>query len=100
MREKGIEDAVNAVMLVNTGLGVQAFSLDIYGQADGAQNEWVDSLREKFPSYIVTVGVVSFDKSVDVLKDYFALLFPTYYDREIGWNAYRCLFCRSSRYCF
>lgn len=82
MREKGIEDAVNAVVTVNTALGVQAFSLDIYGQVDGAQTEWFDSLRKEFPSYIRYGGLVPFDKSVDVLKDYFALLFPTYYEGE------------------
>ena len=82
MREKGIEDAVNAVMQVNEALGYQAFSLDIYGQVDAAQTEWFDALQKKFPSYIRYGGLVSFDKSVEVLKDYFALLFPTYYEGE------------------
>lgn len=82
MREKGIEDAVNAVVSVNTDLGVQAFSLDIYGQVDGAQTEWFEALQKDFPSYIRYGGLVPFDKSVDVLKDYFALLFPTYYEGE------------------
>lgn len=82
MREKGIEDAVNAVVTVNTTLGVQAFSLDIYGQVDGTQIEWFESLKKKFPKYIRYCGLVPFDKSVDVLKDYFGLLFPTYYDGE------------------
>ena len=82
MREKGIEDAVNAVVSVNSALGFQAFSLDIYGQVDGAQIEWFESLQKKFPSYIRYGGLVPFAKSVDVLKDYFALLFPTYYEGE------------------
>lgn len=82
MREKGIEDAVNAVVSVNTALGFQAFSLDIYGQVDGAQTEWFDSLQKVFPPYIRYGGLVPFDKSVDVLKEYFALLFPTYYEGE------------------
>ena len=82
MREKGIEDAVNAVVAVNTDLGFQAFSLDIYGQVDGAQIEWFESLQKKFPSYIRYGGLIPYDKSVDVLKDYFALLFPTYYEGE------------------
>lgn len=82
MREKGIEDAVNAVVAVNTDLGFHAFSLDIYGQVDGEQIEWFESLQKNIPSYIRYGGVVPFDKSVDVLKDYFALLFPTYYEGE------------------
>ncbi len=82
MREKGIEDAVNAVTEVNESLGYQAFSLDIYGQVDAAQTEWFEGLQNKFPPYIRYCGLVPFDKSVDVLKAYFALLFPTHYDGE------------------
>lgn len=82
MKEKGIEDAVNAVISVNTDLGCQMFSLDIYGQVDATQIEWFDSLQKEFPSYIRYGGLVPFDKSVDVLKDYYALLFPTYYEGE------------------
>ena len=37
-----------SVVSVNTDLGVQAFSLDIYGQVDGAQIEWFESLQKKF----------------------------------------------------
>lgn len=82
MKEKGIEDAVNAVVTVNAVLGIRAFSLDIYGQVDETQTDWFDSLQKKFPSYIHYGGLVQFDKSVNVLKDYFALLFPTYYNGE------------------
>lgn len=82
MKEKGIETAVNTIKKVNDELGYTAYSLDIYGQVDGAQTEWFESLQKEFPSYIRYGGLVSFDKSVDVLKDYFALLFPTYYEGE------------------
>ncbi len=82
MKEKGIEDAVKAVMTVNKDLGYQAFSLDIYGQVDDLQTEWFDSLQKLFPNYIRYGGLIPFDKSVDVLKEYFALLFPTYYEGE------------------
>lgn len=82
MKEKGIEDAIKAVIQVNTELGYQVFSLDIYGQVDAAQVEWFDKLQKNFPEYIRYGGLVPFDKSVDVLKEYFALLFPTYYEGE------------------
>ena len=82
MKEKGIEDAVNAVVKVNELLERQVFSLDIYGQVDGAQTEWFDLLQKNFPSYIRYGGVIPFDESVDVLKGYFALLFPTCYEGE------------------
>lgn len=82
MKEKGIEDAVDAVVKVNQALGRQAYSLDIYGQVDAAQTEWFHALRQTFPPYIRYGGEVPFDKSVEVLKDYVALLFPTYYEGE------------------
>lgn len=82
MREKGIEDAVHAVKAVNEHLGRTIYTLDIYGQVDSSQMEWFDDLISNFPSYVKYGGLVPYDKSVEVLKDYFALLFPTYYEGE------------------
>lgn len=82
MKEKGIEDAVKAVMTVNKELGYQAFSLDIFGQVDSEQTQWFDNLEKSFPSYICYGGLIPFDKSVETLKECFALLFPTYYVGE------------------
>ena len=82
MREKGIGDAVEAVKTVNEALGRQVFSLDIYGQVDPAQTAWFENLQKAFPESVRYGGMVPFDKSVEVLKKYFALLFPTYYEGE------------------
>lgn len=82
MKEKGIEDAVNAVKTVNSDLGKTAFSLDIYGQIDENQKEWFAKLSESFPDYVKYGGLVPYNESVNVLKNYFALLFPTHYDGE------------------
>ena len=82
MKEKGIEDAVNAVICVNKKLGYTAFSLNIFGQIDQNQTDWFEQLKKSFPDYISYGGLVPFDKSVETLKEYFALLFPTYYDGE------------------
>lgn len=82
MREKGIEDAVNAVKNVNNKLGYVAYSLDIYGQVDYLQGDWFDVLKRHFSDNIQYCGCVDSDKSVEALKNYFALLFPTYYEGE------------------
>lgn len=82
MKEKGIEDAVVAVKSVNDKVGRNVYSLDIYGQIDPGQIQWFEELQKTFPDYIRYGGIVPYDKSVEVLKDYFALLFPTYYDGE------------------
>lgn len=80
MKEKGIEDLVNVIKEINSKSEV--ISLDIYGQIDAEQTEWFASLRETFPNYIQYGGVVSFDKSVEVLKQYYALVFPTKFFTE------------------
>lgn len=82
MKEKGIEDAVEAVKAVNEENGCTVFTLDIYGQVDAAQIEWFETLKAGFPTYIRYGGLVPFKETVDTLKNYYALLFPTYYDGE------------------
>lgn len=82
MKEKGIEDAVDAVIAVNEEMGRIVYTLDIYGQIDSNQVEWFRKLEEGFPQYIKYKGLVDFDKTTEVLKDYFMLLFPTYYEGE------------------
>ncbi len=81
-KEKGIEIAVDAVKLINSRAGKVICSLDIYGKADENQEEWFDALQKSFPAYIRYCGVAPFDKSTQILRPYFALLFPTFYDGE------------------
>ena len=83
MKEKGIEDAVYAVRKINKAFGRTVYTLDIYGQIDGSQTEWFENLKNSFPEYVKYGGFVDFDKSTDVLKNYFALIFPTYYTSTI-----------------
>ena len=82
MKEKGIEVAVNAVKNLNEKLNWNIFYLDIYGQIDENQLEWFKRLENDFSETVVYKGTVPFDKSVDVLKVYDALLFPTFYEGE------------------
>lgn len=77
MKEKGIEDAINAVKALNDQMGHSVYTLDIYGQIDAGQEAWFKELSYSFPPEIRYCGVVPFDKSVEALKNYFALLFPT-----------------------
>lgn len=82
MKEKGIEDAVEAVKAVNEKYGRIVYTLDIYGQVDSEQTKWFEDLKATFPGYVRYKGLVAYDKSVEVLKDYFALLFPTRFYTE------------------
>ena len=80
MEEKGIEDAINAVKNCNRQLGQTMFLLDIYGQIE--QPEWFETLMKGQPSEIHYGGIVPFADSTNVLRNYFALVFPTRYKIE------------------
>ena len=82
MKEKGIEDAINAVIKVNEKLQETAFCLDIYGQIDtNYENDFRD-IEKALPPYIKYLGMADGSKSTNIIKDYFALLFPTYFYGE------------------
>lgn len=82
MKAKGIQDAVETVCEINRRHGRIVYSLDIYGQVDANEVDWFESLRASFPSFIRYCGTVPYDQSTDVLKNYFALLFPTKFFTE------------------
>ncbi len=82
MPEKGIGLAVEAVRQANARLGRQAFSLDLYGQIDENSGQWFEALQQTFPEGVTYRGCVDASESVGVLKNYFALLFPTCYQGE------------------
>ena len=82
MKEKGIEDAIDAVESVNAHFGRTVYTLDIFGQVDDEYKERFSQLEKSFPDYISYGGAIEANKSVETLKSYFALLFPTYYKGE------------------
>lgn len=82
MKQKGIEDAISAVVAINEKEEKTCYSLDIYGPIDPAETEWFEELIAKQPNYINYMGVVSQDKIIDTLSRYFSLVFPTRFYTE------------------
>lgn len=82
MKEKGIEIAIKAIEEINREKGYKFCTLDIYGAVDSAYEKRFKTIIEKTGKEISYCGLVSYDKSVDVLKNYYALLFPTYWKGE------------------
>lgn len=80
MKEKGIEVLVDVVNEINSNK--KSIELDIYGQIDSQQIEWFDGLKAQFGNSICYRGVIPFDKSVETLKNYFMLVFPTLFYTE------------------
>lgn len=82
MWEKGIEDAINAVVQINREAGETVCTLDIFGQVDSNYIQAFEDMKGNFPEYVNYGGLIEFSKSTEVLKEYYALLFPTFYDGE------------------
>lgn len=82
IKEKGIEDAIEAVKTCNAAAGYTVFSLDIYGQVGDDYRQRFENIIQNLPDYIKYRGCVDYTESTNVLKKYFALLFPTYYEGE------------------
>jgi glycosyltransferase involved in cell wall biosynthesis len=82
MKEKGIEDAIEAVIALNMAAKRTVFTLDIYGQVDIGYEQYFRNMMKSIPDFIKYKGIIPFNKSVETLKEYYLLLFPTYFDGE------------------
>lgn len=81
MEEKGIEDAISAVRNINNKYDKEIVTLDIYGTGENEYLQKLDGILQKVPSCHYR-GVVPANESVEVLKDYYLLLFPTHWKHE------------------
>lgn len=82
IKEKGILDAIEIVKVANQKLGKKKFHLDIYGKIS---NEFEPELKRTIETNREIVnycGIRNSDQGAETLIDYFALLFPTYYEGE------------------
>ena len=81
--EKGVEDAMRAIRRVNENVGKLVATLDIYGPVEDTYSErfrW--ALKNIGGGYTEYRGIVPPNDSVTVLKEYYMLLFPTYWNGE------------------
>ena len=82
IREKGIYEAIEAIIKANRLLKRDVFQLDIYGQiGKDYENEFYDIVHS-FPKYIKYKCKVNYNQSVEVLNQYDIMLFLTYYQNE------------------
>ncbi len=77
MPEKGIEDVIEVVNRINKEKQRTVYTLAIYGHIDENYMERFYHLKESFPDTIRYMGIAKPSESVTVLRDYFALIFPT-----------------------
>jgi glycosyltransferase involved in cell wall biosynthesis len=81
-KDKGVEDAIEAVRMLNTRLGERCVSLDLYGLLPDSYQDRLHELLTKNSDIVEYKGIIDYDRTVEVLKDYFVMLFPTYYHGE------------------
>ena len=77
MKEKGIEDAIQVVKNINEESNEIVYELDVYGQIDEGYKDNFTKIINSSPEYIQYKGCIDAEKSVDTLKNYYLLLFPT-----------------------
>ena len=82
MQQKGVEDAIEVVKQINNEAGNTVFTLDLYGPVDTAYIERFEEVKANMPEYVSYKGVIDSEKSVDAIKNYFALIFPTKFYTE------------------
>ena len=82
MKEKGVETAIEAIESINTAANREVCQLDIYGPIDKTYANRFEELMQTVSSAVNYKGMVPYDKSVEAIKDYYALLFPTFWDGE------------------
>ena len=73
--DKGIEDAVDAVRLFNQKYGEIRIKLDIYGMILPQYKERFEQLLTENAEFVAYKGIADYDKTVETLSPYFALLF-------------------------
>lgn len=82
MKEKGIEDAIQVVKNINEESNEIVYELDIYGQIDEGYKDNFTKVINSSSEYIQYKGCIDAEKSVDTLKNYYLLLFPTKFKTE------------------
>lgn len=83
MKEKGISEAIDVInKLNNEKYQGKTYLLDIFGSIDPNYKEEFESKLKYSSKEIKYCGKVPYYKSVDILKQYDVLLFPTYWNGE------------------
>ena len=82
MPEKGIDDAIEAVHKINALSNGIIVKLDIYGPIEESYKKEFFSKLENHKNEICYKGIIESSQSVETLKNYFMLLFPTRWHGE------------------
>ncbi len=83
IEEKGIENAINVVNKINMKHKKVIYKLDIYGPIGNEYKEKFENIMKRQNQFSICYkGIVRSEESVETIKQYDLLLFPTYYEGE------------------
>lgn len=82
LKEKGIEDSINSIIMTNKLLKKNIFELDIYGFINKDYENEFNTIIINSPKYIKYKGTIPYNESVSTLEKYDLMLFLTYYKNE------------------
>lgn len=82
MEEKGITNAIETVARINNEHGKIIAKLDVYGPVESTYTQDFEGLLDAHQDCVNYCGVADSAASVDILKEYYALLFPTHWAGE------------------
>ena len=81
-KDKGVEDAIEAVKICNNRLGGRYLTLDLYGLVPDIYKDRLSELLNENGDILDYKGIIPYDQTVQYLKNYFLMLFPTFYHGE------------------
>ncbi len=81
-KEKGVCTAIQAINEINKKLNNKISILDIYGQVDKEFENEFNDLLIRYNDCVTYKGIIPSNSSVEVLKEYYMLLFPSTWKRE------------------
>lgn len=82
-REKGVPDAINAIVAVNEKFGKKVCDLDIYGVVEDTYKDEFQHTVQTHSDCLHFFGKISRDTSFDILSRYYAMLFPTHHPEGV-----------------
>lgn len=80
--EKGIQDAIVGINEINKRFGRKIATLDIYGSIEPSYASQFNDILTKYNDFVTYKGCIDPQLSVEFVKNYFMLLFPTKYYNE------------------
>lgn len=81
-KQKGIEDLCKVLNNINSQSIEPIYKLDVFGQIEQGYEEEFKKVQDEYKSFMSYRGCIDSSKSVEVLYQYYALVFPTKYISE------------------